>query len=195
MKKNLILLFSEKFKLFWKLQKNWNGVSLYLEKLPMLYGIKIKIYFKIYKCIKTDWIWRYDLYPRSFSSRDKKGVNLIFFSKNKYLDFFLLLLITIYPNWSKNIINTIKDVLVSNKPKFSYNFIIFLWNKMQISLLSEKFKLFLILQKTGIVFYYIFKKLPILYGIKIKIFFLIYKYIKTDWIWCYRRTFSCRDKK
>ena len=54
----------------------------------MLYGIKIKILFKIYKCIKTDWIWRYDLYPRSFSSSDKKGVNLIFFQKKKYLDFF-----------------------------------------------------------------------------------------------------------
>ena len=47
----------------------------------MLYGIKIKIYLKIYKCIKTDWIWRFDLYTGSFSSCDKKGVNLIFFKK------------------------------------------------------------------------------------------------------------------
>ena len=55
----------------------------------------------------------------------KKGVNLIsnlIFSKNKYLDFFLPSLITIYPNWPENILNTIKDVLVSIKPKFSYKF-------------------------------------------------------------------------
>ena len=85
----------------------------------MLYGIKIKIYFKIYKCIKTDWIWCYDLYPRSFILATQKGVNLIFFSKNEYFDFFTAL-ITIYSNWPKNIINKIKDVLVSIKPKFSY---------------------------------------------------------------------------
>ena len=45
MKKMQISLFSEKFKLFLILQKNWNSVSLYLKKLPILYGIKIKIYF------------------------------------------------------------------------------------------------------------------------------------------------------
>ena len=72
--------------------------------------------------MKSDWIWRYDLYPEVLVVATKKGVNLIFFSKNKYFDFFLLSLITIYPNWPKNIINTIKDVLVSIKPKFSDKF-------------------------------------------------------------------------
>ena len=56
----------------------------------MLYGIKIKIYFKIYKFIKNDWIWRYDLYPRSFSSREKKAW-IWFFLKYIYLDFFYCL--------------------------------------------------------------------------------------------------------
>ena len=48
MKKMQIAVFSEKFKLFLILLKKWNSVSLYLKKLPMLYGIKMKIYLKIY---------------------------------------------------------------------------------------------------------------------------------------------------
>ena len=156
MKKNNILLFSEKFKLFYKLQKNWNSVLLCLKKLPMLYGIKIKIYFKIYKCMKTDWIWHYDLYPRSFSSPDKKGVNLIFFSKKKISQFFLLSLITIYRNWPKNIINTIKDVLVSIKPKFSYKFFNFYEENANFTFF-RKVQIILILQKTRIVFHYTLK--------------------------------------
>ena len=53
-------------------------------------------------------------------SRPKKGVNLLlFFQKINILIFFSLSLITIYPNRTTNIINTIKDVLVSIKPKLS----------------------------------------------------------------------------
>ena len=52
----------------------------------------------------------------------KKGVNLIFFQKINILIFFSLSLVTKYPNLPKNIINTIKDVLVSIKPKFCDKF-------------------------------------------------------------------------
>ena len=126
----------------------------------MLYGIKIKIYFKIYKCIKTDWIWRYNLYPRSFSSSEKKAWICFFLQKINIL-IFLLSVITLYPNWPKNIISTIKNVLVSIKPKFSDKFFDF-YAKMRISLFSEKFKLFLILQKNWNSVSLYLKKLPIL---------------------------------
>ena len=65
----------------------------------------------------TGWCEKYFLYVFHFS-RPKKGVNLLLLFLNKYFDFFSLSLITIYPNWPTNIINTIKEVLVSTKPKF-----------------------------------------------------------------------------
>ena len=47
MKKKQISLFSDKFKLFLILQKNWNSVSLYLKKLPILHGIRIHFFLNI----------------------------------------------------------------------------------------------------------------------------------------------------
>ena len=50
MKKIQISLFSEKVQIILKItKKNWNSVSLYPKKLPILFGIKIKIFVLIYK--------------------------------------------------------------------------------------------------------------------------------------------------
>ena len=47
--KNASFTIFRKVQIILKITKNWNSVSLYLKKLPMLYGIKIKISFKIYR--------------------------------------------------------------------------------------------------------------------------------------------------
>ena len=83
--------------------------------------------------------------PRSFFL-DTKRRESDFFSKNEYFNFFSLSLITIYFNWPKNIINTIKDVLVSIKPKFSYKLFYFyeknanftFFRKIQIIFINPK---------------------------------------------------------
>ena len=83
-----ISLFSEKFKLFLKLQKNWNSVSFYLKKLPMLYGIKMKNflqYINIQKPTEYDAITRSPIF---FVFATKNGVNLFFFRKINISFFF-----------------------------------------------------------------------------------------------------------
>ena len=87
----------------------------------------------------------------------KKGVNLIFFSKHKYLYF----LFTV----------THHNISQLTQKYTNYSFFIMFMEEMQISLFSEKFKLLLILQKNWNSVSLYLKKLPILYGIKIKIFF------------------------
>ena len=69
------------------------------------------------------------------------------------------------------IINTIKDVLVSIKPKFSDKFFNF-YEENANFIFFRKVQIILILENNWNSLY--LKKLPILYGIKIKIFF---KYI------------------
>ena len=87
----------------------------------------------------------------------KKGVNLIFFSKNKYFDFFSLSLITIYLNRPKNIINTIKEVLVSIKPKFSEKFFNFYEKNSNFTIFRKVQIILKITKKTGIVSHYTLK--------------------------------------
>ena len=118
--------------------------------------------------------YKYRLVRKGFFNvwRPKNGVNLFFFQ----IDIQILFTVTNHnkpiSQLNQNTINKIKDVLVNIKPKFSdklFNF----YEKMQISLFFGTFKLlFVILQKRYSVPMYI-KKLPMLYGIKIQIFFQI----------------------
>ena len=107
-------------------------------------------------------------------SRPKKGVNLLFFQKINILIFFSLSLITIYPNGTTNIINTIKDVLVSIKPKLSDKLINFEEKNASFTIFRKVQIIFKITKNWNRVSLYL-KKLPKLYGIKIKISFKIYR--------------------
>ena len=112
-------------------------------------------------------------------SRPKKGVNLLLFFKKKNISIFSLSIITVYPNCPTNIINTIKDVLVSIKPEFNDKLFNFDEKKSNFTIFRKVQIILKITKKRNSVSLYL-KKLPMLYGIKIKKYSKIYKCIKTD---------------